>query len=413
MNQKEMLESRNELNAGMSIRSEKTRKPMWKYWLVAAACLVLLLGIGIPLYLELSQPEEMKYKKPTEEAPEYVYEDTGKFVYNQDFQMFLSEEPSGSYTEKLTQEQLAYLLPKTMPEGITCEGYARFFPSGQLNYVYLLLQRPGSELELRVEMAASLPIEDYVKDMKQTQIGDTVFVAMRDFYQVAAGKRFGLQAVARQNDVAMEFVLHGWKKQHAEGNLLFEEVLICFAEFEEGKPDLSKVLSGNERFDYNEYLTLEQALQDAEFGSVIPAGMEAEYPEYEIYRNIGETENRINSVWRNESGFINWNVRWFSEQYDEPWMISAAERDKYDRSLHPLPWPAGMTEEQMQILEDPGFLVEEVTLDVVKARAYERSYDGKTCIAFFVKYKGMSIHISAYGAEPEYVYEQLMAVCGQ
>ena len=106
---------------------------------------------------------------------------------------------------------------------------------------------------------------------------------------------------------------------------------------------------------------------------------------------------------------IRWLIR---KQYDEPWLISATERDKYDRSLHPLPWPASMTDEQMQILEHPCFLAEEVTLDVVKARAYDRSYDGKTCIKFFVKYKGMSIYISAYGAEPEYVYEQLMAVCG-
>ena len=104
MNKEQLFESMKELDDELIIRSEKTRKPMWKYSLAAAACLVLLLGIGAILYLGLSQPEEMKYKKPTEEDPEYVYEDTGKFTYNSDLPMILSEEPSGSYTEKLTQE---------------------------------------------------------------------------------------------------------------------------------------------------------------------------------------------------------------------------------------------------------------------------------------------------------------------
>ena len=116
MNKEQLFESLNELDDRLILRSEKSRKPMVKYWLAAAACLCLVIASAGIYLLNGRKTDVSMDSDPHEKPVVYEYVDTGKFHYNSGSKLFPSEEPEGSYSEQLTQEQLAFLLPETMPE---------------------------------------------------------------------------------------------------------------------------------------------------------------------------------------------------------------------------------------------------------------------------------------------------------
>ena len=75
-----------------------------------------------------------------------------------------------------------------------------------------------------------------------------------------------------------------------------------------------------------------------------------------------------------------------------------------------LPLGDSVPGELWEIVNDPIFIAEELTLDAVKARAYKVSDSGDSKgyrMRFGLKYDDVIVKVYAKGIEPEWVYQQL------
>ena len=106
---------------------------------------------------------------------------------------------------------------------------------------------------------------------------------------------------------------------------------------------------------------------------------------------------------------FSWTVSYFTEA-DATRVTSVADLENYDLSLYPIPRADSVPEELREIVNDPIFLAEELTLDAVYARAYRVSDSGDTDgwrMQFTVRYGDYLISVNAKGIDPQWLYQQL------
>ena len=92
-------------------------------------------------------------------------------------------------------------------------------------------------------------------------------------------------------------------------------------------------------------------------------------------------------------------------------ITSVDDKKNYDLSLYPIPRADSVPDELHEIVDNPIFEAEELTLEAVYCRAYKVDDAGDTDgwrMRFSVKYGDVIVSISTKGVEPEWVYQQLV-----
>ena len=87
------------------------------------------------------------------------------------------------------------------------------------------------------------------------------------------------------------------------------------------------------------------------------------------------------------------------------------ELENYDLSRYPIPRADSVPEELREIVDDPIFDAEELTLEAVYRRAYKVQDAGDTDgwrMRFSVRYGDVLISINSKGVEPEWLFDQLI-----
>ena len=90
-----------------------------------------------------------------------------------------------------------------------------------------------------------------------------------------------------------------------------------------------------------------------------------------------------------------------------------ADKKNYDLNLYPIPRAESVPDELCQVVNDPIFAIEELTLEVVQTRAYyvdEAGDSGGCRMQFSVKYGDKIVSITAKGVQPQWLYDQLKAL---
>ncbi|NLD50762.1 MAG: hypothetical protein GX660_26780, partial [Clostridiaceae bacterium] len=85
----------------------------------------------------------------------------------------------------------------------------------------------------------------------------------------------------------------------------------------------------------------------------------------------------------------------------------------YDLSLYPIPRADSVPDELREIVNNPVFLIDELTLDTVRARTYEISDSGDepgARMRFGVLYGDILVELSIKGATPEAMFEILQKI---
>jgi len=167
----------------------------------------------------------------------------------------------------------------------------------------------------------------------------------------------------------------------------------------------------------DERITIEQARADPDFGAYIPKNMPEGLEVSSARRFINQTSNwlRVNYSYHysHRSGPISWQIgEPMVHHFDR--LVSLDEREKYDMSLYPPPWASTIPRELRQVVQNPTFRAEDMSFDVVMARAY-RHFDDEhmSTRSFAVLIAGIVIDISPHRMTPEEVWEILEQVLSQ
>ncbi|NLC67241.1 MAG: hypothetical protein GX754_00315, partial [Clostridiaceae bacterium] len=162
----------------------------------------------------------------------------------------------------------------------------------------------------------------------------------------------------------------------------------------------------------NDKLTLDEARLDADFGAYLPATLPEGFVFEDALRFINQERNELLAHWTKGMGYIDWRVSYPGDN-DKARITSISDRKNYDLSLYPIPRADSVPADLREIVTNPVFLAEELTLDTVQARAYEVSDEGDEPgmrMRFSVLYGDVLVELNVKGASPEEIFSILQQV---
>lgn len=154
-------------------------------------------------------------------------------------------------------------------------------------------------------------------------------------------------------------------------------------------------------------------LTEAEAYAAIGAYLPDSAPEGFNFESAYHSSGTVSVTWTSGYNSLNWTVSDMTEEAAQR-QTPAANTENYDLSLYPVPRAQSVPEERREVVDDPVFLIDELTQEVVNMRADYSSEPGDDGIRmrFGVHYSDneMLVEISSKDVAPEWVYEQLAAL---
>ena len=396
----------------------RVRKPVWHRWVAMAACFCLLLAViaAAPNWIQkpvVTPPGIMDPTHQTDpvqsEGPEQTepHLDAWTVYYNEAATMTSAYRRfiQAIFTEDLDEAELKALKPGLWFDDMACSGYAVFDNHGTL-------------LDVIMEVHTSIPVSVFVMDYSFGSCygvsGDAVVSVCEGteytLYQYEFENTVTLGADASINGLYFTFAVDTTQDQLEQAKIEFQRVLECFAHYEDGKPDLSAI-TPDEIPELTDLVfnSLEEAQAEPDFGRYLPSKLPAGFEESAIRRFQFQNANYLSGLWSRGLDDLSWVVRPFTPE-DVGRCTSVQELENYDLSLYPIPRADSVPEELYEIVHDPIFDAEELTLEAVCRRAYKVSDAGDTNgwrMNFSVRYGDVIVSVSAKGVDPEWVYDQL------
>jgi len=169
---------------------------------------------------------------------------------------------------------------------------------------------------------------------------------------------------------------------------------------------------GEERVSGNYALTLEQAKNDADFGTYLPVSVPSQFSFRSAQRSADPGVDSLSVIWDETVGdnSIYWSIS-MSSASELDHIVYAREREKYDMALYSDPLEESVPEELWECFKNPVFPASELTLDTVSARAYRSAGDtdeARVCrMTFSVLYDNVLVRVDTGGATPEQLFDML------
>ena len=397
----------------------RVRRTVWRRWGAMAACFCLLLAVvaATPRLIQkpmVTPPDSIHPTHQTDPIQSEGEDVTDPIrnpwtAYFNEAQSLVSADRAfiqAIFTEDLDAAELDALKPGLWFDDMTCSGYAVFDNHGNLLDVIMEVHTP---IPLTVAMT------DYSFGTCYELSGDAVVSVCEGveytLYQYVIGNTVTLGADASFNDLYFTFTLDTTQDQLEQAKMDFQRVLECFAHYQDGKPDLS-IITPDEIPQLTEQIfnTLSEAQDEPDFGRYLPSELPAKFEESAIRRFSFQNSNYLSALWSRGLDDLSWVVRPYTEN-DAARFTSVRDLENYDLSLYPIPRAESVPEELHEIVDDPIFAAEELTLEAVYRRAYKVNDAGDTDgwrMRFSVRYGDIVVSVSTKGVDPEWVYQQLM-----
>ena len=316
----------------------------------------------------------------------------------------------GYFTEELSAEDLEALEPGMRIEYMQYSGHAGFDGDGNLIDIYLNVTTSIPDSDVSILISENGITRDYVMDMVEPVLSVCEKVEYKVYQWDNGNGQVTLAADAEINGYSFAFTMQTSTQDAKQAKEDFTRVLECFAYYAEGKPDLSAVVADEIPEWYDKSLSHQDALNDSDFGAFmlreIPSGFVAE----SIRRYKDQTEDYLSGLWTSGYDELRWKVYAISEA-DEGRLTSVADIENYDLSLYPIPRASSVPDDLREIVDNPIFDADELTIDVVWTRAYSTGEAGDSDgwrMAFSVRYGDTIVEVRTKGAEPEWLYQQLV-----
>jgi len=412
----------------------KAKKPVWRRWAAVAACVCLLLAAAAAAHRFLpgtptvppadhetpvldgpvredpvpDPPVENTPVQPEDPEPAEKNRTQWMLHFNEALSVLSAERQmiKGYFTEALSDAELAALKPDA---DLICSGYAGFDQDGNLLDVKLTVSMSVPESPV------SVAVTDYYFGPCYVLPGDELVsicgkVGYRA-YQYELGGTITLTADAIINDLYFHFSMDTSKACLEQAKTDFQYVLECFAAYDEGKPDLS-VVKPDEIPELMEkmFTTLSEARTEADFGRYLPTELPDGFEESTIRRFSFQNSNYLSALWSRGLDDLTWVILPYTEA-DSHRLTDVNQKENYDLSLYPIPRADSVPDELREIVDNPIFEADQLTLETVYRRAYKVNDSGDTDgwrMRFGVRYGDVVVEINAKGVDPEWVYGQLM-----
>ncbi|WIV13711.1 hypothetical protein [Proteiniborus sp. MB09-C3] len=163
---------------------------------------------------------------------------------------------------------------------------------------------------------------------------------------------------------------------------------------------------------HNDQLNLDEARADVDFGKYLPATIPDGFVFEEALRFINQEGDELSAYWVKGMGYIDWHVSTLDES-DKMRITSIEDTGNYDLSLYPIPRADSVPNELREIVDNPIFLSEELTLEAVKSRTYEVSDSGDEPgprMRFSVLYGDILVELRIKGASSEAMFDILQQI---
>ena len=320
----------------------------------------------------------------------------------------------GYFTEGLNDADLEALEPGMRFGYMTYSGYAGFDQDGNLLDVIMTVTTSMPDNPVTVS------ITDYSFGPGYVLPGEEVVSVCEKVeykvYQYEFGNTVTLAADAIINDLYFHFSMDTTRGNLEQAKADFQCVLECFAYYEEGKPDLSAIVP-EEIPELTEVIfnTLSEAQAESDFGQYLPSELPDGFGDAIIRRFKFKDSNYLSGMWSRGMDDLTWVVEPYSKD-DAHRLTSVDDKENYDLSLYPIPRADSVPDDLRDIVNDPIFEAEELTLETVYCRAYKVNDAGDTDgwrMKFSVKYGDVIISVSTKGIEPDWVYQQLKSLIAE
>lgn len=434
MNRKDLYKSFNEIDDDILERSEATTKgKSLRKWCTLAACLCLLIGAAVMVsgLLQKNAPRSPGLTEPpaaqsgpsqtessdgtggSTEGPEDLWQVTFNHVTKAVLLDAARKYIPGYFTEELSAEQLAVVVPEEKYGFMGYSGYAGFDGEGKLIDIYLTV-------------TTTIPGDDIVVVISQSGITcDSIFGSDDEpVLSVCEGVKYEvwqyesvdgpitLTANASINGWAHTFTLKTTHQNLEQAREDFTRVLECFACYADSSPDLSSIVASEIPEWFHNVLSHKQAMEDPTYGPYMLRDVPDGFSEESISRYKDQKEDYLSGLWTRGYDEIRWKVYTICDA-DENRLTRVAERENYDLALYPIPRASSVPEELREVVDNPIFFAEEFTRETIWARAYKTGETGDSTgwrMEFSVRYGDVVVEVRAKGLDPDWVYEQIMAL---
>ena len=316
----------------------------------------------------------------------------------------------GYFTEELSADEIEALEPGMRIEYMQYSGFAGFDGDGNLIDVCLNVTTSIPDNDVSVLISENGITRDYVMDMVEPVISVCEKVEYKVYQWDNGNGQVTLAADAIINGYSYAFTMQTSTQDAKQAKEDFTRVLECFSYYAEGKPDLSAVVADVIPEWFDKSLSHQEALNDSDFGTFmlreVPSGFVAE----SIRRYKDQTADYLSGLWTSGYDELWWKVYTLSEA-DEGRLTSIADRENYDLSLYPIPRASSVPDDLREIVDNPIFSTDELTMDAVWARAYTTGESGDSDgwrMAFSVRYGDTIVEVRTKGVDPEWLYQQLV-----
>ncbi len=411
----------------------KKRKTVWVKWGAMAACLCLVVAgtfmmPGVWNMPDTSDPdvpvpdpdgtiqrdEEPLEYPPATTAPGFVMDepfDPGSVIYN-DAASLLSASRiyiPGYFTKELQGEELSAIKPDRQAPDMAFTAVAGFDSKGILLEVFLKIDAPFLDDTVDVRFSNGNSIHCY--ELLEEPIVCTVNGIDFTVYQwTPDGNDYTLDAYAELNGWSMQIAYAATAETLEKAKADFETIILCLSDYEDGKPDFSAITAESIPEHFDKKLSLREAHNDSDFGAFMIQNLPAGFSEESIRRYKDQNNDYLSGLWTKGLASLSWNISVYDEN-DSARLTSVAQTENYDLSLYPIPRAESVPEALRQIVDNPIFDANELTLETIYMRAYKANEAGDIDgwrMAFSVKYGDIIVEVRTKGVEPEWVYQQLV-----
>ena len=396
----------------------------WKRWAGLAACFCLILAAvsAMPvLFWETTPPPPIQNDftvqtnpKPPEQTthPENLAP-VWTAIYNESEAMLAMDRVyiQGIFSEELNESQLTAVMPENWPDGMECSGYGVFDNHGNLLDVIVTVNtaEPVTVTMTNTSFGTCFLLDG---EAEISFCGDVEY----RLYEYAYEQEVHLGAEAAIGGTYLHFTMDTTPEEEEQAKLEFQKVLECFASYPDGRPDLSVIVPEEipELLEKN-FETLKEARTEPDFGGYLPTELPDGFAESSIRRFRFDDSNYLSALWSRGLNDLSWVVTHYTEA-DASRLTGINELENYDLSRYPIPRADSVPEELREIVDDPIFDAQELTLESVYRRAYKVQDAGDTDgwrMRFSVRYGDVLVSISSKGVEPEWLYGQLMVLISE
>lgn len=270
-----------------------------------------------------------------------------------------------------------------------------------------------SGLETYIQVAPGEIVLDYVFD-SETKSSDILGTAVTAGYFETEPNSKGLKnviyfATFKLSDVAYYVELGG---AEAEKEVLKSEISELIGLLIEGGAANLDVFHPVVPELREDRLSLDEARADIDFGAYLPAEIPVGFEFEDALRFINQEQDALFVNFAKGMGYINWRVSILDDN-DNTRITSVADTKNYDLALYPIPRADSVPDELREIVYNPIFLIDELTLDVVQARTYETADAGDEPgqrMHFSVLYGDILVELHVKGVSSEEIFDILQQI---